>query len=237
MRFFRLNDVYPPRYSGEYRAHPELGLPGIRCPACGKTGAGIGERYPAVDLSGLSEREQFKPRLEKDFAEFTRLRELVRPLAPAGAPLNPGTTFGPLVGTATGEFAQLLLQNAWTVLMRRESLEQLQAEGLRGLKGCPTGLRFQEKHPPELLELQIESRGLLHPDCLPPGKAAPCATCGSNDFSMPREPLLDAASLPTDRDLFRLINFATVIVGTERFVETVTRLGFEEVKFLELPVR
>jgi uncharacterized double-CXXCG motif protein len=237
MRFFRLKEDFTPRYSGECFTERTWCLPGIRCPTCGVLGGGVGESYPDVELSGLPERRRFKARLEEDFAEFTRLRELVRPLVPAGAPLSPGTTFGPLVGRAQGTFAQLFLPNPWTVLMRREALEQLQAEGLRGLTGCRTELRFKEKQPPELLELQIEFHGLLHADCLPPGEAAPCATCGCYGFSMSREPLLDAASLPTDRDLFRLINYSTVIVGTERFVETVTRLGFEEAQFLELPVR
>jgi uncharacterized double-CXXCG motif protein len=129
------------------------------------------------------------------------------------------------------------LQNAWTVLVRRDALTKLEAEGLRGLKGCRTELRFQEESPPELLELQVEAGGMLHPSCLPVGKATPCALCGRFDFSLPREPVLDAASLPMDRDLFRLANFQTVIVGTERFVEAVRRFGFEEVEFRELPTR
>jgi hypothetical protein len=56
-------------------------------------------------------------------------------------------------------------------------------------------------------------------------------------FSLPKEPLLDAASLPKHLDIFRLANFTTVIVATERFVDTVRRLGFEEVAFRELPLR
>ncbi len=43
--------------------------------------------------------------------------------------------------------------------------------------------------------------------------------------------------MPTDLDLFRLGNFQTKIIGTERFVETVRRLGFEELEFRELPIR
>ncbi|MFP2929084.1 double-CXXCG motif protein [Pyxidicoccus sp. 3LG] len=234
MRFFRLKDVNPPRYSGGYQADHKWFLPGARCPTCHDTWGSIGEAYPSVDLSELPERKKFKARLEEDFEEFTRLRELVRPLVPPGVPLKPGTGFGPLTGTARGSFPQLTLQNSWTVLARREALEQLQSEGVRRLKGCRTELRFREKDPPELMELQVEPGGLFHRDCIPPH--VPCPTCGPR-FSMPREPILDAASLSTDRDLFRLANFSTVIVGSERFVETVRRLGFEEVDFRELPTR
>jgi hypothetical protein len=45
------------------------------------------------------------------------------------------------------------------------------------------------------------------------------------------------ASLPADLDLFRVGNFATVIVGTERFMETVRRLELDGLTFRELPTR
>ena len=61
--------------------------------------------------------------------------------------------------------------------MRREPLERLQAEGLRGLKGCRTELRFRKKNPPELLEMELLPRGNLHPDCLPGDRPAPCPKC------------------------------------------------------------
>jgi uncharacterized double-CXXCG motif protein len=190
-----------------------------------------------VDLSELPERRKFKARLEEDFEEFTRLRELVRPLVPEGVPLEPGATFGALVGRGRGHFAQLVFPVPWTLLVRREALEQLQAAGLRGLMGCRTELRLRGENPPELLELQIEPRGRLHPECLPRNLPAPCTTCGLLEFSFPSAPILRAASLPEDRDLFRLADFQTKIVATERFVETVRRLGFEEVEFRELPTR
>ncbi len=175
--------------------------------------------------------------LEPNFEAFERLREWVRPLVPPGVPIRPGTRFGPLVGSARGRFGQICLFYADALIIRREALEQLQAEGLRGLLGCRTELRFRQKEAPDLLELQIEPHGLLHPDCIPPDKRTPCAKCGRWGFSLPKEPLLDTASLPTHLDLFRLANFTTVIVATERFVDTVRRLQFEEVSFRELPLR
>ncbi len=237
MRLFQLSDVRPSRHSWDLRADPQWYLPGIHCPACDEMWGGIGEAYPAVDLSTLREHRQFTARIEEDFEQFTRLRELVRPLVPQDVPLQPGTTFGPLVGRGRGRFPQLVFQAPWTLLVRRDALEQLQAAGLRGLMGCRTELRLRDKNPPELLELQIEPRGLLHPDCLPQNLPAPCVTCGRLAFSFPSVPLLEAASLPDDRDLFRLANFQTIIVGTEQFAETVRQLGFEEVEFRELPTR
>jgi uncharacterized double-CXXCG motif protein len=191
-----------------------------------------------VDLSHLPEKDKYSARLEKDYAEFERLREQVRPLTPPGAQLETGARFGPMEGTAKGEFGPLLLQNPWELLIRREALEQLQAAGVRGLKGCHTELRFRQKNPPELLELELLPRGRLHPDCLPPDRPVPCTKCRRRGWSLPEEPMLEAASLPDELDLFRVGDFTTVIVGSERFVETVRRLGYEQdILFRELPLR
>ncbi|MCY1017089.1 double-CXXCG motif protein [Pyxidicoccus sp. MSG2] len=237
MRLFRVGNVFPSRSSWSVRASSKWWLPGIHCPTCDEVWSGTGEAYPAVDLSELSEHRKFKARVEEDFKEFTRLRELVRPLAPEGAPLEPGANFGPLVGSGRGRLPQLFFATPWQLVMRREALQQLQAAGLRGLLGCRTELRLREKDPIELQELQLELRGRLHPDCLPRGLPPPCVTCGRLAFTFPREPILDVMALPEGRDLFRLANFTTAIIGTERFVETVRQLGFEEVEFRELPAR
>lgn len=238
MRFFWLRPVESPRHTGEYNAAHQWMLPGVHCPACDATWSGGSDAYPCVDLSGLAEHPKLeKARLEEDFTEYERLRAQVRPFIPEGLPLWPGTSFGPQAGSARGSFGQLVMQYGWELLIRREALEQLQAEGVRGLRGCRMALRFRQKHAPELLELQIEPRGLLHPDCLPPGLAPPCVKCGRWELSRPEQPVLDAASLPTERDVFRLANFPNMIVATERFVDAVQRHGFEEVSFRELPVR
>jgi uncharacterized double-CXXCG motif protein len=200
------------------------------------TWAGSATGYPSVDLSSHPEEKEFREARPEPFEEFVRLRELVRPLAPAGAQLLPGARLGPLVGTAVGTFGQIVLQDPEMPLMEREALERLQSEGLRGLRGFPTQLRFRQRNKPELLELEILPQGRLHPDCTPE-RPPPCPQCEQDSFRLPEELLLDAASLPTDTDLFRLSDFETVFIGTERLVEVVRRLDLEEVDTRELPVR
>jgi uncharacterized double-CXXCG motif protein len=239
MKFYALEPVKPEalRYTGEYNAAHKWKLPGVHCPACHSTWGG-GPVYPGTDLSGLPQAKKLESAyLEENFEEFERLRERVRPLIPPGAPLWPGTRFGPLVGTARGNFAPLTLQYGDSLLIRREALEQLRAEHIQGLQGYSTQLRFRQKQSPELLELQLPHHGLLHPDCLPSDQRTPCARCGRWGFSLPKRPLLEAASLPGHPDLFQLKGFATLLVGSERFVATVHRLGFAEVHFRELPLR
>jgi uncharacterized double-CXXCG motif protein len=238
MKFYSLDTVPAPRYSGECSAGHPLGLPGVHCPVCDAIWSDGSDAYPSVDVSLLPEKAKYLARLEKDYAEFERLREQVRLLMPAGMPLWPGTEFGPLEGTARGEFGPLYLQNPWTLLMKREALEQLQAAGVRGLKGCRTAIRFRQKNPPELLEMELLPLGRFHPDCLPADRPAPCVRCGRRGWKRPEEPILEAASLPESLDLFRLRDWTTMIIGTERFVEAVRRLGYEQdILFRELPLR
>ncbi|NNB97081.1 hypothetical protein HJC10_09520 [Corallococcus exiguus] len=238
--FFWLRDdeAATSRYSGDFDATHKWFLPGIKdCPGCGVTSAGWGRQYPAVDLSLIPEHREFEEPRAEPFHEFVRLRELVRPLVPPNTSLPPGTSFGPLTGTASGQFGPFTWQGTSLMIIRRDALDSLQAAGIRGLLGCKTELRFRQKTPPDILELQIEPHGLLHRDCLPPGLAPPCPTCGHQYFRRPDDPILDGASLPTDRDLFRLDNFSTMIIGTDRFKDAVEQGGWTGISFRELPVR
>jgi uncharacterized double-CXXCG motif protein len=238
MKFYELNEVRVPRYSGSCNAANKWGMPGAHCPVCDAIWSMGSDAYPSVDLSNLPEKDKYTARLEQDYVEFERLREQVRSLMPTGVPIWPGTSLGPLVGTAQGEFGPLFMSSPWKLLIQREALEQLQAAGVRGLKGCRTELRFRRKNPPELLEAELLPRGRLHPDCLPADRPAPCAKCGRKGWRLPDEPILAAASLPTELDLFRLGDFTTMIIGSERFVEAVRQLGYEQdLLFRELPLR
>jgi uncharacterized double-CXXCG motif protein len=120
---------------------------------------------------------------------------------------------------------------------QREALEKLQAEGLQGLKGCRPELRYRQRHPPELLELELLPAGRLHEDCLPPGRPPPCPRCGRHGLSLPDNLVLDRASMPTHLDVFRLEDFSTVLVCTERFAEACERLELDGVSFIPFPVR
>jgi uncharacterized double-CXXCG motif protein len=237
MKSYWLREEELSRHTGNVNATHKWALPGVDCPTCRVKWGGGSDAYPSVDLSILPNHREYEEARPEPFAEFVRLRELVRPLLPAGVPLWPGTEIGPLVGTASGTFGPFFLQNPWTLLALRETLERLQPEGLRGLKGCRTELRFRKKNPPELLELELHPFGQLHPDCLPPDLPPPCVTCDRQGFTRPDEPILLASSLPTHHDLFRLAGFPTMILATERFAEAVRRLELGGVVLREIEAR
>jgi len=234
-RYFWLREEQP--YTASMDAAHKWSLPGVKCSGCGVTWGVAGHQYPGVDLSQLPERAKFARPWPVPDTELARLRELVRPLAPPNAKLPAGTRFGPLEGRASGKFGPFTSEGDILWVVRRDALERLQTEGVRGLQGFPTALRFRQKDPPELLELQIEPHSRLHPDCLPPELPPPCETCGRLAARLPEEPILDAASLPTDLDLFRVGNFSTVVVGTERFMDAVRRMESPGIVFRELPAR
>ncbi len=237
MHFYWLRPSASPPHGGQIDATYSWGLPGVRCPACGETWGDTAIAYPSVDLMSMPDRAQYEEPRAESLEEYERLREHVRSRVPPGAPLRPGTRLGPLKGRAQGDFGAFTWPTWEVLLVRREVLEQLQAEGVRGLKGCRTELRFRQKNPPELLELELWPWGRLHESCLPP-RPPPCNRCGRDGFRRPEQPILDAKSLPENVDLFRLDNFETLIVGSERFVAAVHRLQVTEgLVFSELPVR
>ena len=242
MRFFRIVKDASPGYTGDLNAAHRWGLPGMQpCPECGLGGALLGLEYPCVDLSSLpaAELKKFANPAPVPLGEFERLRELVRPLAPPGAVLEPGAEFGPLTGTGSGTFGQLFMQADWSLCMRQEALERLQSTGLRGLQGCPVDVRFRGKNPPGLLNMQVDVQGRFHPDCLTWTRKPPCPRCGMSDADgpMPDPIILDTKTLPEGLDLFRLADAPGIIVASERFVESATRLELDGAAFHPLQAR
>lgn len=236
MHYFIVEEDKAADYTGFVNAAHKWHLPGIRhCPGCQVTWGAGAKAYPSVDLSPVTSLADFETARPEPIEEYERLCELVRPLLPPGALLEPGAGFGPLVGSAQGRFGQFVSNYSCLLLVRREALEKLQSEGLRGLKGCPTAVRFRQRNSPELLELEVLPVGRAHPDCLPSRHEPPCPRCGRVALSRPKNLLLDATTLPSHLDLFRLEDFSTAIVCTERFVEACQRLGLDGVAFHPVP--
>ncbi|OJH42830.1 hypothetical protein BON30_00365 [Cystobacter ferrugineus] len=222
MKYYELERDPSPHYTGNLNAKHTWWLPGVEsCPVCDlQPEGGTSAQYPRVDLSALSSEEQKKlssawpvPR-----EEFIRRRELVRPLAPPHAVLESGAAFGPLQGTGVGYFGQLVMQNPWSLCMRLEALERI-------------------RNAPELRDIQLETHGRFHPDCLPPPNP-PCPTCGvAMGHGVPDPYWLDASSLPPHVDIFRLADASTLIIANERLVDAVHRLELDGVVFKELEAR
>jgi uncharacterized double-CXXCG motif protein len=232
-RFFEIQET---KGSGYMDGTRKWSLPGVQCPACGAGWSGLGEAYPSIDLSHHPERKAFEHSQSDSIEEFERLRELVRPLAPKGARLEPGTLFGPLIATATGRFGDFYLPMPWMLMVKREAFEKLQAEGMREFNAYPAQVRFRQKNAPELLDVQLLPHGRLHPSCYTPNWKPTCRRCDRNGNTLPESLVLDGATLPADVDVFRLRDYATVLIASERFAAAVERLGLSDIVLKELPV-
>ncbi|MFE8595849.1 SitI6 family double-CXXCG motif immunity protein [Archangium violaceum] len=235
--YFRIDEDRNEGHTGHVDGSHRWKLPGIICPACKAIWSSGSKAYPSVDLTPVASLADFEQARPEPVDEYERLCELVRPLLPQGAMLEPGARFGPIMGKAQGRFGQLVSPVPWILLIQRDALEKLQTEGLRGLKGCRTDLRFRQRASPELLELEILPVGRVHLDSLPPNHEPPCPRCGRHGIPRPRELLLDASTLPSHLDLFRLEDYSSVIVCTQRFVDTCERLGLDGVVFHPLPTQ
>ena len=238
MHYFIVEGDRSSGYTGSIDGTHKWGLPGIiNCPGCRTTWGAGSKMYPSVDLTSVAPLADFVEARAEPFEEYERLCALVRPLLPPGAVLEPGSGLGPIVGNARGRFGSLVSPVPWWLLAQREALEKLQAEGVRGLKGCRTELRFRQRNSPELLELELLPLGRAHPDCLPKNRKPPCVRCGRLGLTRPDDSqlLLDASTIPEHLDLFRLEDFSTAIICTERFVDACRRLGLDGVTFF--PVR
>ncbi|WP_043709173.1 double-CXXCG motif protein [Corallococcus macrosporus] len=241
MRFYRVEGDAASRFTGDLsRAAHKWGLPGVEpCAACGVGGGWAGLQYPCVDLSGFSKAE-LKPYSDPwpvPFEVFARLRERIRTLAPEGAVLEPGTRLGPLTGTAAGAFGPITLQD-WTLVARDDALAALHGAGLQGLTGCRLDVTFRDKSPPVLRELQLALHGRIHPDCFTQPRASNCAKCGSEASErLPDTYWLAQETLPTQVDLFRLRDYPTLIIATERTVDAADRLKLEGVTFQPVDAR
>ena len=213
MRVFELKvDDEAVSPTSDMRARHVWGLPGTQCDTCNATWSNTGLAYPSVDLSSLPSPDRYKVLWPVALAEFEQLRRPIAELMPAGSVLAPGTDFGPLTGTVEGKFGDFAWPNSWTLLVRQETYELLLRGGARMPKGVPTSLTFRESFPGILLELEIEPLARISRPSLPDLDINRCQACGGNPFKVPDHIEVELSSIPEHVDLFRLREFATIIL-------------------------
>ncbi|RKG97743.1 hypothetical protein D7X74_40715 [Corallococcus sp. CA047B] len=234
MRYFELEelaDLESGQWSGEYRAKRRWYVPSQLCPRCGARG-GM-QAYPSVDLSKLPENDSLASVWPQAPEEVARRMALVRPFVPPELPLEPGYSLGPLVGTARGHFGPVTALPSWQVLVREDARDLLLGEGLQGIIPVRAELRTRRTKEQALYELEARPLAKLHPDCI--DRVPTCPDCGDNSFSLPPKRWLLRESVPAGLDLFG-VEETTRIVVSERFVDTVNRLGPSDVFYREITV-
>ncbi|MBK8150708.1 MAG: hypothetical protein IPK58_21535, partial [Acidobacteria bacterium] len=59
------------------------------------------------------------------------------------------------------------------------------------------------------------------------GRDRICPECDRDAVKLPEEIAIDVSDVPNDVDIFRLDNFATILIVTERFFDAVNSLGIK----------
>jgi hypothetical protein len=117
----------------------------------------------------------------------------------------------------------MLVANQPLALLREKDIGQL-AGAVAHLKGAPG--------TPELVELEIAPHGRLASGTVP--TADPCRVCGRVALTRPAEVVIDEASIPPDRHLFRLRDLTTMIVATAQAVQALHELELRGFRYSEV---
>lgn len=220
-------------YNDDLIAHFMWHLPGVHCPVCGDIWAIRGVIYPLIDFSGNPLGKQLeKPRAE-ELEVFEQLWAAVRVYVPGELPLPPGTRFGPICGRVTGKFGDFVWPNLWDFVMRVEAYEKLASAGLRLPE--PSIPNLQEKVKGQLVHLQIIPMGKMSSQAYEDPDKPICPRCG-RDSRKYKITVIEMESIPDEVDMFRIGDFPTKIIVSQKFKEVAERLGLTNISFKKIEI-
>ena len=220
-------------YNDDLIAHFIWHLPGVHCPVCGDIWAIRGVIYPLMGFTGNPLGKQLeKPRAE-ELEVFEQLQAAVRVYVPDELPLPPGTRLGPMRGRVTGKFGDFVWPNLWDFVMRVEAYQKLASTGLRLPE--PSLPDLQEKVKGKLYHLQIIPMGKMSSQAYEDPDKLICPRCG-RDGRKYKKTVIEMDSIPRGVDMFRIGNFPTKVIVSERFKEVSERLGLTNISFEKIEV-
>lgn len=243
-RIYRLREDEIPGIDGEVNAVHRWGLPGLRnCVSCGQTWSCAGIEMPSVDLSPVGEdlRDRDSLKVEKknlwpvSNVEIDRLMELVRPFVPKDLELEPGASFGPLLGYATGPFVEFTATagSGSTFLAKTHVVAEMEASGLN-IKTVKAQLEFEGGEFEELYEFEILPQ--VHVFVPEEVLANRCPKCGRLGATVPERLTAYSDTWPEGADLVRAIELPTVVLCSARFRDVVFENGWLGLRFEDVDV-
>lgn len=237
MRIFEIREDQFREKAPYIDAAHKWGLPGVQCPICNSSWSNVGLEYPSVDLTDFADEKLYRKARSEPLSEFLKLRQKIAETFPQLTVLKPGAEFGPLVGKAAGrEFDGFVWRAWWTICLEANALEKLKDSGLSLPNSVKAELKFR-KEEQKIFEFDLPLEGKLSNGVYNELQLKYCDACGRDSASKPDEILIEHSSLPTDIDIFRVSNFTTIILVTEKFVETVTNLGIKGAVFNEIKTK
>jgi uncharacterized double-CXXCG motif protein len=236
MKIFRIQEDKDRKSSGFIDAAHKWGLPGVSCPVCGQIWAGTGFEYPTIDLSFLPEKHLFEEPRVVSLRELEKMKEILEKAFPRLRKIGPGTLLGQMVGRSSGELDGFVWHNPWTLLVTGDALRQLSKYELSLPSTATPDLKFMASST-EIFEWEILPFGTLLNGVYNPGETKICPACRRDSATIPARLVVEKGSLTGIPDIFRLSNFATVIIVTERFLNAVKTSNIPGSRFSEVAVQ
>ena len=234
MRLFSLNEK-PRRDVGRADTTHEWGLPGVECSACGCTWGTTGLEYPAIDLESLPNNGGYCDPWPVSVPLYQELERAIFNSFPQLNVLLPGAQFGASVGKAYGELDGFVWGAWWTTLMEEDALEKLRECDLLLPPTVEAELHFTNpRQSKRIFEFDLPLTARLANGIYDPDEVRLCSVCRRDSASMPARPVIQTDPSGTNPDIFRVANFTTLIVVSEKFVDAVSRLGIDGAAFGEL---
>lgn len=222
--------------SGWIDANHRWNLPGVDCPACKSAWGTTGLEYPSIDLTGLGEEVFYREARCEPLTKYLYLRKKIAESFPELPLLMPGTTFGSLVGIAISNYLEGFVWRAWwTICLEAEALSKLNESNLSLPVMVKADLSLTESTK-EVFEFNLPLTGRLSNPVYDGIQPDYCSACGRDSGTLPDEIQVDRSSLSNDFDIFRLTNFTTIILATERFVEAVNSQQIKGAVFREVKI-
>jgi len=221
------------------KAEHKWQLPMVYCSLCHQENGWPEFAYPSVDCSQLPNELAFKKRIKAktvDLLEMAVLQKQLEPLMPRGIIPRPFAQLGPLVGTASGLHGDFTWLTPWTPLIAPEAVHKLVRAGIVAPVTVKTEIKARGKATFQHLEIQAEPHGVLSERCFV-RRRPNCPACGSSGVSDMIPPnLVRKSSIPSDIDLFRMRDWSTTVLVTERFAIAARHLGLTNIVFSPMEV-
>lgn len=215
-------------FNDNIEANYKWTMPGVHCSICQQTWATIGVAYPMVDLTSMPIGNQLKKPRVVEIEVYEEIRKVVKKIIPDGLPILPGTKFGPVVGKITGTFGDFVWRQIWDPMIKVGSYANLVSSGL----SIPSAIypRLQHMVQGQLFQLQIEPYGHMSSLSFINRGVTPCPKCERESRNLEKV-IVERDSVPDRLDMFRLRNYPTKILVSQRLRDSVEQFGLTNIKF------
>lgn len=239
MKYYKIKPDYSDEKQNYLEASHKWGLPGVSCNICNQIWSSIGIEYPSVDISELQIAKQLENGWVANLNVLEDLKKEIKRAYPTCEILEPGTSFGSLVGKEVGRksgyFNDFIWNMPWTIVIKKEASDKLKSAELNLPMTIEPNIKFKTQ-PETLYEFELPLNGKLSNPIYEAGNETACSGCGRIGASMPEKIIVERSLLADNCDIFRLTNFATIILVTENFVDCVKNFGLKGILFEQVEI-